>query len=257
MTGSRRGSSFGGSACWPRLWLADLDACAPGLEAIAASHRLIPSAIEAPTHADDRRKRVARLALRTILATEVGLERARQPFVFGPAGKPALQPAPGPGAFRQVSFSIAHSEHLALIALADGDPVGVDIEGSRQVRISADRRRLLEAAAQRLAPERALPDGPPDRRFLQSWVRLEALAKATGEGISALFGRLDLRGRLASPEQGGPEEGGPERAWIVSDVCNLPVASFYAAVAVSQTGRTAGSGSCPLQILPVATEQLT
>jgi hypothetical protein len=139
-------------------------------------------------------KTIARIALRALLASRCGLETARRPFAIGAGGKPHLAVPAAIEAGGLPAFSLAHSESLALIAITDAACVGVDIEALRPVRISAPRRIQLESAAQRLDPDEPLVDGPPDRRFVQAWVRLEALAKATGEGVSALLGRLGVRG---------------------------------------------------------------
>ena len=65
---------------------------------------------------------------------------ARQPFVTGPAGKPAL-------ADRSLQFSLSHVEGYALIGLTRAGDIGVDLERDRPLRLSAapprraDRRR--------------------------------------------------------------------------------------------------------------------
>ena len=66
--------------------------------------------------------------------------------------------------------------------MAAHDPIGIDIEALRPLRVSTERRRRIEIAAARLAPDAPLP-GDETLRFLQAWVRLEASAKATGAGI--------------------------------------------------------------------------
>ncbi len=180
------------------VWLVDLPAGELALHDLGEQHGLArpshPATAATATglaHVNGRHQ-AARIALRALLAAHVGLEAARQPFLIGPAGKPRLAIVPGHGA---IEFSLSHCEDAALIAFSGSGAVGVDIEASRPVRISADRRAMLENAAALLSTADRLPAEFDDRRFLQAWVRLEALAKATGEGISALLGRLGIRHR--------------------------------------------------------------
>jgi len=131
---------------------------------------------------------IAHIMLRIILTACVGRSAAFRPFLHAPGGKPALDLAPSTP---RLEFSLAHCDSAAIVALSREGPVGVDLEAPRSVRISGRRRAMLIDAASSLAPDDPLPDGPDEARFLQAWVRLEALAKATGEGLGALLGRLD------------------------------------------------------------------
>lgn len=184
------------------IWLVDIVAGEAALHSLGERYELLPPMPPGIAQAANRtspgnaRHQAARIALRALLARHVGLDAARRPFVTGPAGKPGLAAVPR---CSPIEFSLAHCEVAALIALSSADAVGVDIEAERSVRINAERRVMLESAASLLSPGEPLPTQPDDRRFLQAWVRLEALAKATGEGISALLGRLGIRGRSLLP----------------------------------------------------------
>jgi 4'-phosphopantetheinyl transferase len=170
------------------LWAVDLAGGAGWLVEFSERHDFTTAA--GARGAADRERTAARIALRLILAGYVGAEVAGRPFALSPAGKPSL--APGPGGERpDVHFNLAHCESTALVAVSREGPVGVDIEAERHPRISDQRRSRLIDAARAVAPRDDLPDGPPEACFLQAWVRLEALAKATGEGLGALLGRLD------------------------------------------------------------------
>lgn len=173
------------------LWAVDLAAGTDLLIDLGERLGLAPPA-QSPQHsaavAFHRSRTAARIAARLLLARHIGLEAARQPFVLARAGKPSIAPRPHHPA---IEFSLAHCETAAVIAVSRDGPVGNDVEAPRQVRINAHRRAQLLRAAQSLAPSDRLPDGPDEAQFLQAWVRLEALAKATGEGLGALLGRLD------------------------------------------------------------------
>jgi phosphopantetheinyl transferase len=174
---------------------------------------------------------LARRLLRAALARHVGPERAGQPFEIGPHGKPRLvalagEPAP--------AFSMAHAAGVALVAIAYGATVGVDIEPYRTLQMRAERRRLLEAVGAALAPEFPLP-GEPQARFFAAWTRLEATAKATGEGVARL---LD--------EVGGRHLGAVEEAEIVRRA-----AALLAREGVAVHDLAVGSGFAAAVALPM------
>jgi hypothetical protein len=200
------------------VWLVDL---ARDLDLLVARARDMGSLPNSGTEGDVA-KVAAGIALRLVLARHVGIDRARLPFIIAPGGKPALA-VDGP------QFSLAHCDGAALIAISRDGPVGVDIEAPRAIRISPDRRLMLEAEAQSLDPARPLPVEPPDRRFLQAWVRLEALAKTTGEGVGSLLGRV---GHATDPLAGTTIDG---RAVVVRDL-DLPAGTPFQA-AVGGVGR--------------------
>ncbi|MBS0241182.1 MAG: hypothetical protein JSS20_03320 [Proteobacteria bacterium] len=174
------------------VWLADLEADGARIPSIAA--RL---GLDTEGGAADPHRRLAHLALRSLLAGYVGETAARAPFSSGPEGKPYVASAHTAG--KPLEFSLAHADGMALIAISTAGIVGIDIEVPRPVRIVDRRRAELEAVARSLAPGVPLPSEPPDTRFLQAWVRLEAVAKATGEGIGSLLGRIREGSGVLSP----------------------------------------------------------
>jgi 4'-phosphopantetheinyl transferase len=113
---------------------------------------------------------VARGALRALLGERLGVAPERVRLAAGPHGKPEV-----PGA--ALRFNLSHSGELAVIALAGGVEVGVDVE--RLDRRSRAVERTLTAG------ERAALDGTGDRHtaLLRVWCRKEALAKAIGGGL--------------------------------------------------------------------------
>jgi 4'-phosphopantetheinyl transferase len=95
-----------------------------------------------------------------------------------PHGKPFVSD-PRAGWLR---FNISHSADLAVVAVANGREVGVDVEAvreGRRVQGIADRWfGPGEAAALR-----KLEGTERDELFYRLWVRKEAYLKATGQGI--------------------------------------------------------------------------
>jgi 4'-phosphopantetheinyl transferase len=169
------------------LWAVDLAGGAGLLIEFDDRHSFVATASD--EGARDPARRAARIALRVILAGYLGREAACRPFVLSRAGKPSLATSPD-GQAPGLHFNLAHCDTTALVAVSRAGPVGVDIEAERRTRISDHRRGMLIDWARAIAPLDPLPEGPDDARFLQAWVRLEALAKATGEGLGALLGRL-------------------------------------------------------------------
>ncbi len=100
-------------------------------------------------------------------------------FDHEPDGKPRLDGGGAGG----LDFSVAHGGPHVLVALARGRQVGVDVEPIAPGRAFA----AITAAALGDQAAAALRRTPRDRRaarFTGWWVRLEAVAKATGAGLT-------------------------------------------------------------------------
>jgi 4'-phosphopantetheinyl transferase len=112
---------------------------------------------------------VARAALRIVLAERLALAPADVEFASGPHGKPEL-----PGT--TLRFNLSHSGDRALVALADGAEVGIDVERTER-RSSAIERTLTDGE------RAAIEGGDRHLQLLRIWCRKEALAKALGGGL--------------------------------------------------------------------------
>jgi 4'-phosphopantetheinyl transferase len=133
---------------------------------------------------DARTWRAAHIALRIALEHVTGPAIRCVAYDIEPGGRPVVKYGRSMTAIPQ--FSLAHAGSTALIVISTSGPVGVDLEVARELNISAERRARIENAARSLAPDAPLPDDL-DARFLQCWVRLEAVAKATGLGIGKVL----------------------------------------------------------------------
>jgi 4'-phosphopantetheinyl transferase len=112
---------------------------------------------------------VARAALRIVLGGRLGLVPGDVEFALGPHGKPEL-------AGSSLRFNLSHSGDRALVALADGVEVGVDVERTNR------RSRVIERTLTE-GERAALDDGDRHLQLLRIWCRKEALAKALGGGL--------------------------------------------------------------------------
>jgi len=141
--------------------------------------------------ADDRRRYiVGRGLLRTMLGRR--LVRAPESLIFGanPHGKPTLARTNG------IAFNVSHSGDYVLVALGCASAIGVDVErwrpGLDVVGVGRQVFTPLELACIADAP-----DAQKTFRFFRQWTFKEAVAKATGLGLS-----LDLqRFEIAFPDE--------------------------------------------------------
>ena len=145
---------------------------------------------------------VARAATRAILARYVGRDPRTLSFAYGSNGKPFLaEPDPPTG----VQFNVTHSGLMALVAVARGRAVGVDVErhrpGRDHVRLARRYFHPDEAAALDNVAHR-----PADhqRCFFDCWCAKEACLKAGGGGITT-----GLRTFAVGSPSDGNGTGGP------------------------------------------------
>jgi 4'-phosphopantetheinyl transferase len=188
-----------------RLWLVDLERAGDGLIRIETDcPRLSPPDEQRFAALGNRERarhvRAAHIALRLVLEHEVGPWVRRKPYLRSALGQPHLEAGFGEHA---VSFSLSHTSGLALIGCGGPGPIGVDLEVSRQLRMSLVRRTLIERAAAALCVRPLPTDGEP--RTLQAWVRLEALAKADGVGIGRILTQIGCVGGALKVGAGTPE----------------------------------------------------
>jgi 4'-phosphopantetheinyl transferase len=172
---------------------------------------------------------VARAALRTLLGRALGLAPADVSFALNAHGKPALAPDSA------LRFNVSHSGDLALVAIATGFDVGVDVEAQRRTD------DLASLAASILGPQdlerwRATAATEGAAAFYRIWTCKEAVAKAIGCGLSLDFKalRIDLApGRAASLAALAPEWG-EARAWSLREL--ETEGGYCAAVAAAAPG---------------------
>ncbi|MEO6787879.1 MAG: 4'-phosphopantetheinyl transferase superfamily protein [Chthoniobacteraceae bacterium] len=162
------------------LWRAALDnpVRLAGAEAVLSRDEILRAGRFA-FGADRDRFIAAHGALRMVLGLCLSADPQSLEFVTGPTGKPALLQT-----FTDLRFNLSHSGDLALIAVARGREVGVDVE---RVRRDIEFDPIVEhyfepAEAWNL---RTAPQQERVSRFFDLWTRKEACLKAEGTGLGS------------------------------------------------------------------------
>ncbi len=137
---------------------------------------------------EDLRRRyvIGRAGLRSVLGRTLGIAPGDVPIVRGARGRPRLDGMP------DLDFNISHTEGMALIGVTRTGRIGVDIERvERTVNADGLARKFLTPAEQ--ATLSSLAEAARRGRFLRYWTCKEAMSKATGDGLSAPFRRIEVR----------------------------------------------------------------
>jgi 4'-phosphopantetheinyl transferase len=126
----------------------------------------------------DRSRFVAAHAwVRITLAGYLDVDPASLRFATGPHGKPFLVGAP-----IDLRHNLSHAGDRALLAVALGHDVGVDIECERAIDVPALSQRFFAPSESEAI--RALPEAEQLQGFLRCWTRKEAFIKARGDGLA-------------------------------------------------------------------------
>jgi 4'-phosphopantetheinyl transferase len=156
------------------VWIVDLESSPATAEVLSPSELARAARFR---FARDRRRFIAsHAALREILAAYTGILPASLEFIALPHGKPALVSG-------DLRFNLSHSADLALVALASGAEVGVDIERIRaQLELEAIARRFFSPSETDALL--AYPEPERESAFFRCWTRKEAYVKALGGGLT-------------------------------------------------------------------------
>lgn len=130
---------------------------------------------------------ITRATLRLLLGGALGLHPRQLRFRYGPCGKPLLIGAEADGG---VHFNVSHSHELALIALAAGRHVGVDVEFIRPQPADAPTEQFF--SPREADALRALPAPQRQQAFFAAWTRKEAFIKALGAGLALPLDSFDV-----------------------------------------------------------------
>jgi 4'-phosphopantetheinyl transferase len=200
---------------------------------------------------------VSHLLVRTALSRYADLPPDAWRFTNDENGKPRIDPAAGPVS---LSFSLAHTAGLAVVALARGIDVGTDCERiGRRMDAEGLSRRFF--AREEVAALENLPPGRREERFPLYWTLKEAYVKALGLGLShpldsfafRLTGKSPYRIDCSADDPQGPEKWRfaliePRRSYVTA-VC---AASLWNKPFVLRCYRAFPSGeSAPLSAAPL------
>lgn len=160
---------------------------------------------------------VARGTVRTILGLYLQEEPQNIRFEYTRYGKPELSPCSG------LRFNVSHSAGLAVLAITNGQDVGIDAEFIRPV---ADFNRIARRFFS-LREYQALEALPPETRlraFFACWTRKEAFIKAVGEGLSRPLDQFEVS---VEPDGGARLESVADSAeeasrWFMQDLPAIP-----------------------------------
>jgi 4'-phosphopantetheinyl transferase len=175
-----------------------------------------------------RRRWIAgRGALRVVLGGELGIAPSAVAIRRGVRGRPELDDA-GAG----IDFNVSHTRDVAIIGIARdlsaGTRIGVDIERvDREVGVDRLARKFLTAAEQTSLADLDLRGRR--ERFLRYWTCKEAMSKATGDGLIAPFGRLEVALSESLRLVAGPPPYVPAQ-WTLHDA--MAPATWLATIAI-------------------------
>lgn len=215
------------------IWLADVDAARGQMERF---HPLLSLEEKARSlgfrfDADRDRYILAHGILRSMLEGYGCGKAALLRFGHGPHGKPFLMDGDRPS---PVSFSIARSGGIALLAFSRDREIGVDLE---EVDARIEWRGVAAAffSPQTVARLLSLPAVAGRDAFFREWACLEAEAKARGIGITP----LERVHASMAEQRGGTDPPAPIRSeaspfWRVQPFTPLP--GYAAAIAAREHG---------------------
>ena len=131
---------------------------------------------------------VAHAAMRQILARYVNVAPLRLAFLFGEQGKPELVSECGGGHIR---FNLSHSGNFALLAVAEGLTLGVDIERVNTEFAGQEIAQRFFSSHEVMTLGAVAADARADA-FFSCWTRKEAFIKALGGGLSIPLDSFDV-----------------------------------------------------------------
>jgi 4'-phosphopantetheinyl transferase len=164
---------------------------------------------------------VTRALLRTLLGQYLQKDPKKIDFCYSAHGKPELlMPS------TNLCFNVSHSKGVALFAVCQNQPIGVDLEWiNPAVNGAAIARRMFSAQEQ--AAIACLPLLEQQTKFFQLWTRKEALIKLLGDRLFS--GLKDYEVSAEGSADGCWVNLGQQSVWL-QDLCFTE--SFAAAIAI-------------------------
>jgi len=177
---------------------------------------------------DRRRFVAAHAATRLLLGQCLDVAPASIQFATTCHGKPRLT-----GGAIDIRFNLSHSGDRALLAIAVGREVGVDIEEQSPVNVLA-LADLVFSPRERVALTQVAPEARLEA-FYRCWTRKESFIKATGEGLSSLLQVFEVGAGNHATELVTPGQApGKVQRWTVVSLNADP--GYSAALTVEGSG---------------------
>lgn len=171
--------------------------------------------------------------MRTILGRYLDEQPDRIRFGYGVYGKPFLVQT---GTEACIHFNLSHSKGLALLAISQGQGIGVDLEYMRKF---SDMTQVAERffAQREYAEFLAVPPDDRVRAFYNCWTRKEAFLKATGDGMAQPLDSFAVSLVPGEPARLVSIEGDPIRAnfWTIVELATASP-GYQAALAYQGQG---------------------
>lgn len=202
-----------------RVWWVDLTRPA-AIDVLSDDERARAARFVDPAVA--RRFVAGRAALRSLLAVELNCAARQVRIGYEPQGKPLIVTEAEPAA---VTFNLAHSGDVGLIALYGGSCVGVDLEQIRPVRERAGVMARVATAHERKRVEAGESESEMNQQFFRLWCRKEAVLKALGTGFATAARAVEVLDAAETPVSTPLDD----RRWLVRDLSAPP--GWHAAVA--------------------------
>jgi len=135
---------------------------------------------------DARRFVVARSSMRSILAGYTNTAPRDLRFVYAEQGKPSLEQNAA-----DIRFNLSHAGDRAILGVARGREIGVDIEAMRE-DVEFDKLAERFFSDEERGTLRALPREKKSWAFFRCWTCKEAFLKAQGFGLTRSLSSFDV-----------------------------------------------------------------
>ena len=192
---------------------------AAGATNFSASIEILGEAEIERTHAfhfeEDRcRYAFTHANVRRILATYLEMRPEAIHFAANQYGKPEIA-----GQSSSLSFSLSHSQSIAVIAVTRSGPVGMDVEDIRPIEpeVAMAHFSVTELKALQQLSGAAWLDG-----FYRCWTRKEAILKAEGVGLHRALDSFDVALLAGQPAELLGTREPFQHAWKLHDVPPAP-----------------------------------
>lgn len=134
-----------------------------------------------------RRFIVGRASLRRVLGQCLDRDPKEIRFTYRAAGKPELADLDA----HRLHFNVTHSHAVAILAVSEGRPIGIDVERVRP-DFAGEEIAARFFSAREQAMLRELPANERVTAFFRCWTRKEAFIKLLGAGLSFPLDEFDV-----------------------------------------------------------------